>query len=188
MKIVEINEFSWTANSDYLLVATGTPEGGTIDILEFQSSSGSLVVVDSVSAHTSNCYCLKVDAGYQCMAVGSADFLISLWDLQQGVCCTKTITAFDSPIRCISFSHSGSHLAAAAESNVLLVCNTQTGQVAASVDCKASINAVAWHPQLQLLAVAIDDKVVHHNDDADSRYSNRERKPCFLKLIQFSTV
>ena len=183
---IEINEFSWTANSDYLLVATGTPEGGTIDILEFQSSNSTLVMVDNVIAHTSNCYCLKVDSSYQYMAVGSADFLISIWDLQQGICCINTITAFDSPIRCISFSPNGTYLAAAAESSQLLLCNTNTGQVITSIDCKANINAIAWHPVGNMIAVAIDDKIVTHSDDADSRYSNRDRKLCFLKLLQFS--
>ena len=52
-----------------------------------------LIMVDRLVAHSSNCYCLKLDSSFTHMAVGSGDFLISLWDLQD-LCCLTTISSF----------------------------------------------------------------------------------------------
>jgi THO complex subunit 3 len=80
----EVNELAWSANSDHLLVATGGGEMGSVDIVSFQNND--LQLIESVAAHTSNCLCLKIDSNYRRMAVGSADYMLSLWDLNDLVC------------------------------------------------------------------------------------------------------
>ena len=80
----EVNELSWSANSDYLLVATGGGDMGSIDVIGFKD--GELQLIESVAAHTSNCLSLKIDSSYRRMAVGSADYVVSLWDLEDLAC------------------------------------------------------------------------------------------------------
>lgn len=58
---------------------------GNIDLIGLVNE-GELTLVDTLSAHTSNCHCLKVDSGFECMAVGSADFIVSLWQLDDLIC------------------------------------------------------------------------------------------------------
>jgi THO complex subunit 3 len=158
----EVNEFAWTALSDYLLLATGAPDGGTVDILSFSTSSSAslLTLVDSLPAHTSSCFCLKLDPTGSFMAVGSADFLISLWDLREGCVCVRTITAFDSPIRCLGFSGSGEYLVAASDSNQLLICSVLTGELVSSIEMKTNVNCVSWNCYRNILATGHDNKAL----------------------------
>jgi THO complex subunit 3 len=86
---------AWTAYSDHLLVATGSTgksDMGGVDIMRFADND--LVNVSSIPSHTSNCFCLKIDSNFQRFAVGSADYLVSLWDLENLVC-YNTITTIE---------------------------------------------------------------------------------------------
>lgn len=108
---VQINEMSWSQQSDHILLATGGAELGGIEIVHFDGVELSQVCADlyggftlvishalqlcpPMAAHTSNCYCLKVDPTFSRLAVGSADFLVSVWDLDDMVC-THTIQALE---------------------------------------------------------------------------------------------
>ena len=80
----EINELQWTANSNYLLVGTAANDSGNIDILHLHNNE--LNLIDTIPAHASHCYGLKIDNGLKRLAVGSSDFNLSLWDLGEMVC------------------------------------------------------------------------------------------------------
>jgi len=54
----EVNELAWTANSDHLLVANAFGEMGNVDVISFHNED--LTLIDTITAHTSNSYCLKV--------------------------------------------------------------------------------------------------------------------------------
>lgn len=91
---VEINEFSWTASSDHLLVASGATDVGSIQVLRFDPGSAgvtedvpeatvpatpaSLTTLSSIYAHAANCYCLKVHyttaAAIKCSYIYTANF------------------------------------------------------------------------------------------------------------------
>ena len=77
----QVNEMSWSANGDYLLLSTGE---GCVDVVKIGNTG--LEKVHSVAAHTSNCFHLKVDRNYQKMLIGGADFQLSIWDLEDLVC------------------------------------------------------------------------------------------------------
>lgn len=85
----EVNDISWTTNADYILAATGGGEMGCVDLISFKlgdSDKGHLAVCESMPAHCSNCYNLRVDPTGARMAVGGVDYLVSLWDLSSLVC------------------------------------------------------------------------------------------------------
>ena len=83
---MEINEMTWTPTGDRLLIATGI---GTVEVVEFDKDA--IRVSGSVTAHTSNCYCIDFDmAGKNTFAVGSADAIVSLWDYGE-MACMRTI-------------------------------------------------------------------------------------------------
>ena len=177
----EINEMAWSYNSDHILVATGGQDMGGIDILRVDATADSadFVPVTAVGAHTSNCYCLKIDKSFRRMAVGSADFLVSLWNLEDMVC-YNTITCMDSPIRALSFSSTGDYIiAAVAEGNNLVICDTQTAEQVVSIDCNSSLMALAWHPQHNLIAIAPDADT----SDDSPRYRNDRKQ--YIQLVSF---
>jgi THO complex subunit 3 len=181
----EINEMAWSFNSDHILVTTGGSEMGGIDIMgvTVYTDTAEFMPVTSVMAHTSNCYCLKIDKQFRRMAVGSADFLVSLWNLEDMVC-YSTISCLDSPIRCLSFSSSGEYIAAAAEGNNLMICDTQTAQQVVSIDCKSPLMALSWHPEFNLIAIAPDADAAA---DDSPRYRNADRKQ-YVQLVSFESL
>jgi len=180
----EINEMAWSYNSDHLLITTGGQDMGAVDILRVDPSgdSAEFVPVTSIGAHTSNCYCLKIDSSYRRMAVGSADFLVSLWDLEDMIC-YNTISCMDSPIRCLSFSNTGDYIAVAAEGNNLVICETKSAEQVVSIDCKSALMALAWHPQHNLIAIAPD---TDNSADDSPRYRNDRRQ--YVQLVSFETL
>lgn len=154
----EVNELHWTANSDFILSATGDNNGlGAIDLMT-TTSEASLKAVDCLTAHTSVCTCLKIDAGYRRMAVGGNDSLLTLWDLDDLIC--RHSVSFDSEIRNISFSGDGQYLAGISDQPILAIINSDTGDVINKINTRNRVTTVAWHPSstTQLIAVALDDR------------------------------
>ena len=75
-----------------------TESHNAMDIVASPSKSSnnnipSLQVIESFTAHSSNCFNLAIDISYNRMAVGSFDFTVTLWDLQDMIC--KTTIAFE---------------------------------------------------------------------------------------------
>ena len=181
----EINEMAWSFNSDHVLVTTGGSEMGGIDILgvKVNTDTADFVPVTSVAAHTSNCYCLKIDKNYRILALGSADFLVSLWNLEDMVC-HGTISCMDSPIRCLSFSSKGDYIAAAAEGNSLVICDTESAEQVMAIDCKSPLMALSWHPEHNIIAIAPDADSAAEDSP---RYRNSDRKQ-YVQLVSFETT
>lgn len=180
----EINEMSWSYDSDHILLTTGGQEMGGIDILRMNATADSaeFLPVASVGAHTSNCYCLKIDRSHRRLAVGSADFLVSLWNLEDMVC-YATITCMDSCIRSLSFSNTGDHIAVAAEGNNLVIFDTHSAEQVVSVDCRCPIMALSWHPHHNIIAIAPD---ADNGADDSPRYRNSAPKQ-YVQLVSFET-
>ena len=61
---------------------------------------------------------MDFDPNDKYFAVGSADAVVSLWDLQSFIC-LRTFTRLDWPVRTLSFSHDGKYIASASEDLVL---------------------------------------------------------------------
>lgn len=75
----EINEIAWSPSGCHLFLTTGT---GSVDIVEYPS----MMLVKTLAAHTSNCYCIEFDLSGRFFAVGSADAVLSLWDYSELAC------------------------------------------------------------------------------------------------------
>ena len=80
----QANEFSWTKNSDYLLIANGGTGIGAVDLCSFASEK--LKVVASFPTHLDICTNLKIDPTFTRMAMGSLDRMVSLWNLDDMIC------------------------------------------------------------------------------------------------------
>lgn len=52
----------------------------------FVRSYPELKPIQSINAHPSNCICIKFDPTGKYFATGSADALVSLWDVEELVC------------------------------------------------------------------------------------------------------
>lgn len=70
----------------------------------------------------------------------------------------------DWPVRTLSFSYDGSMLASGSEDLLIDVSHTATGQRVVEIPLEAPTFTVAWHPRLNLLAFACDDKDESNRD------------------------
>ncbi|RXM95107.1 THO complex subunit 3 [Acipenser ruthenus] len=155
----EVNEISWNNDNDMFYLTNGN---GCINILSYPE----LKPIQSINAHPSNCICIKFDPTGKYFATGSADALVSLWNVEELVC-VRCFSRLDWPVRTLSFSHDGKMLASASEDHFIDIAEVETGEKLWEVQCESPTFTVAWHPKKPLLAYACDDK--------DGKYdSNRE--------------
>ena len=97
-------------------------------------------------------------------AVGSADSLVSLWDIKD-MLCLRTFTKLECPVRTISFNNTGDYIASASEDLFIDIANVQTGRSVHQIPCRAAMNSVEWNPKCNLLAYAGDDKNKYQADE-----------------------
>ncbi|XP_076465754.1 THO complex subunit 3-like isoform X1 [Babylonia areolata] len=146
----EVNEISWNNEGDLFFLTSGA---GSIHIFSYPD----LKLQHVLNAHPANCICIEFDPAGHYFATGSADALVSLWDLNDLVC-IRTFARLDWPIRTISFSHDGKMLASASEDLVIDIAEVETGEKIHEIPCDTPTFTVAWHPKRHLLAYACDDR------------------------------
>lgn len=156
----EVNEISWDLTGKLFLITTGA---GAVEVLEYPS----MVPLDTLQAHTAGVYCLAIDPKGRYFAAGSADSLVSMWDVHT-MLCARTFSKLEWPVRTLSFSHDGQFLASASEDNFIDIGNVETGQSVHQImndmnHGNHAMNSVAWNPCYLLLAYAADD---------DGKYGN----------------
>ncbi|URE16903.1 WD domain, G-beta repeat [Musa troglodytarum] len=121
-------------------------------------------VLHTLMAHTAGCYCIGIDPLGRYFAVGSADSLVSLWNVSD-ILCIRTFTKLEWPVRTISFNYTGEYIASASEDLFVDISNVQSGRSIHQIPCKAPMNSVEWNPKYNLLAYAGDDKNKYQADD-----------------------
>uniref|UniRef100_A0ABI7ZQ42 THO complex 3 n=1 Tax=Felis catus TaxID=9685 RepID=A0ABI7ZQ42_FELCA len=114
----EVNEISWNNDNNMFFLTNGN---GCINILSYPE----LKPVQSINAHPSNCICIKFDPMGKYFATGSADALVSLWDVDELVC-VRCFSRLDWPVRTLSFSHDGKMLASASEDHFIDIAEVET--------------------------------------------------------------
>ncbi|XP_013406023.1 THO complex subunit 3 [Lingula anatina] len=154
----EVNEISWNNEGDLFFLTSGQ---GCIHILSYPDLQHQYVL----NAHPANCICIEFDPTGKYFATGSADALVTLWDLEDLVC-VRTFSRLEWPIRTMSFSHDGKILASASEDLVIDIGNVETGEKITEVPCEYPTFTIAWHPKRHLLAFACDDKEKYNDRDA----------------------
>ncbi|CAH2069784.1 unnamed protein product [Thlaspi arvense] len=152
----EVNEIAWNMSGDLFFLTTGQ---GNVEVLSYPDLSE----LDTLTAHTAGCYCIAIDPKGRYFAVGSADSLVSLWDISE-MLCLRTFTKLESPVRTISFNHSGEYIASASEDFFIDIANVETGRTVHQIPCRAAMNSVEWNPKYNLLAYAGDDKKYHTDE------------------------
>uniref|UniRef100_A0A803VCE5 THO complex subunit 3 n=1 Tax=Ficedula albicollis TaxID=59894 RepID=A0A803VCE5_FICAL len=115
----EVNEISWNNDNNMFFLTNGN---GCINILSYPE----LKPIQSINAHPSNCICIKFDPMGKYFATGSADALVSLWDVDELVC-VRCFSRLDWPVRTLSFSHDGKMLASASEDHFIDIAEVETG-------------------------------------------------------------
>ncbi|CAO3631694.1 unnamed protein product [Cunninghamella echinulata] len=158
---VEVNEIAWNKANNLFFVTTGQ---GTVKIYEYPA----LKLLQSLRGHTANCYCVEVDPTCNYLAVGSADALVTLWDIKSSAC-LRTFSELSWPVRTLSFSFDGQYIASASEDSFIDISHVESGQSIHHIECSAAMNTVAWHPRDYYLAYAGDET------GADGKYSGNLR-------------
>ncbi|KAJ5073884.1 tho complex subunit 3 tho3 [Anaeramoeba ignava] len=142
----EVNEISWDKSGQYFFITTGR---GTVEIFRWPSLEKVMVL----QAHTSNCFCIDFDPTQQYFAVGSADSLVSLWDLNELIC-LRTIPRLKWPVRAVSFSYDGKLIASGSEDKFIDISWVENGEFVTSIPLEGGMNSIAWHPNKYILAYA----------------------------------
>ncbi|KAL5548787.1 hypothetical protein UlMin_004018 [Ulmus minor] len=136
----EVNEIAWNMAGDMFFLTTGN---GTVEVLAYSS----IKPVDTLMAHTAGCYCIAIDPTKRYFAVGSADSLVSLWDISEMLCVRTYKTRVTS------------------EDLFIDISNVQTGRTVHQIPCRAAMNSVEWNPKHNLLAYAGDHKNKYQADE-----------------------
>ncbi|KAL5548773.1 hypothetical protein UlMin_004004 [Ulmus minor] len=161
----EVNEIAWNMAGDMFFLTTGN---GTVEVLAYPS----IKPVDTLMAHTAGCYCIAIDPTKRYFAVGSADSLVSLWDISE-MLCVRTFTKLEKGSTCFLFylsqmarpDHSGEYISSASEDLFIDISNVQTGRTVHQIPCRAAMNSVEWNPKHNLLAYAGDHKDKYQADE-----------------------
>ena len=168
----EVNEFAWDASGSRFLITSGH---GTVEVLSYPG----LDALHSLAAHTAGCYCLDTDpVSGTLLAVGSGDALVSLWDLGD-MCCIRTLSRLEKPVRALSFSHDGRFIAAGSQDQFIDISLAHTGEQAVRLDTHAELNSLAWNPRHLLLAYATGDET---HVDAEGGVYERGRGEGMLRI------
>ncbi|KAL2633966.1 hypothetical protein R1flu_005445 [Riccia fluitans] len=153
----EVNEIAWNTTGELFFLTTGN---GTVEVLAYPS----LQTLHTLVAHTAGCYCIAIDPSGKYFAVGSADALVSLWDVSE-MLCARTFTKLEWPVRTISFNYDGEYIASASEDLFIDISEVETGRSVYQIPCRAAMNSVEWNPKYNLLAFAADDKNKYQADE-----------------------
>lgn len=71
------------------MAAITEESAGGAALISFQDDD--LKEIELAIAHSASCYYLQMDANREHMAMGSQDYCVTLWDLQEFVC-RRTLT------------------------------------------------------------------------------------------------
>uniref|UniRef100_K1RW24 THO complex subunit 3 n=1 Tax=Magallana gigas TaxID=29159 RepID=K1RW24_MAGGI len=107
----EVNEISWNNYGDLFFLTSGQ---GSINILSYPD----LKLQHTLNAHPANCICIEFDPKGKYFATGSADALVSIWDIAE-LACIRTLSRLEWPVRTLSFSHDGKMLASASKDLII---------------------------------------------------------------------
>eukprot|EP00128_Syssomonas_multiformis_P018851 Colp12_sorted_trinity150504_noHs@18672 len=147
--LFEVNEVSWNHEGDQFYMTTGQ---GTLAVLDWLSATRSVHVI---TAHASNCICIKFDPIGKYFATGAADAVVGIWDAHELVC-VRTLNKLEQPVRSLSFSHDGQLLGSASEEPVIEIAYVETGETVCRLDTNGAVSGIAWHPSKLLLAYCTD--------------------------------
>lgn len=160
-----MNEISWNKRSDLFFLTNGQ---GSVIILSYPELEQQQII----KAHPGTCICIDFDLQGKYFAVGSADALVSLWDVEN-LACIRTFSRLDWPVRSISFSHDAKLIASGSEDHIIDIGVVSSGEKVRQIPVEASVFTLAWHPRQYLLAYACDEQ------------SDRKRDTGTLKVFGF---
>lgn len=152
----EVNEIKWNNDSNLFFLTSGQ---GLVHVLSYPELKQEHVL----PAHPANCICIEFDPTGKYFGVGSADALVSLWDVND-LACVRTFYNLEWPVRTISFSHDGKLISSASEDLCISVAHVETGTDVAKITVTSPTFSIAWHPKRYLLAYACDDKDKYDRD------------------------
>lgn len=153
----QINEVSFSHSGDYLFVPTGA---GSVVTYAFsrEGDAAKLTEFHRYEAHACVINCIDIDPRGRYIAVGGADSIVSLIDLEEFYC-VNTFAHLESDVRTISFSYDGDFIAVAGKDFFIDVSAVSTGQQVRKIDnLTYPVNSIAWHPSKYVLAYAGDEK------------------------------
>lgn len=148
----EINQLAWSKKGDTCMMATGS---GKLELNSFDAETGALTSSGSHFAHNGGCYSLAMSNDGKRFAMGAADAVITLWEMETMFCYT-TIVRVDNPIRTLSFSHDDTYVAAGSEDLRIDVGYVKNGKCAARIETTSAVNSVAFNPKEFVLAYSCD--------------------------------
>ncbi|GAM24368.1 hypothetical protein SAMD00019534_075430 [Acytostelium subglobosum LB1] len=150
----EINEIIWDTTGQLFFMTTGT---GLLDVMLWHPDSKKYTPLHTINGHTANLYTIEMDPLGRYFAIGSADSVVSLWDINE-MYCLRSFTKLNAPVRTMGFSSDGQFLAYSSEEPFIEIGHVESGQSIFQIPVETGLNSIAWHPSEPLIAFASDDK------------------------------
>lgn len=135
-----------------------TTSKGPVEIFDYPS----MLYLHSLSGHAASTHAAQHSPNGSCVAVGSADSLVSIWDTSSWHC-SHTISTLKGSIRDLSFSFDGTFLVTGHGSDAkelgeknLDVVHVDLGEVVHTIETSHAVSFVAFHPLRYHIAYAGD--------------------------------
>ncbi|KAJ3430102.1 tho complex subunit 3 tho3 [Anaeramoeba flamelloides] len=147
---IEVNEVSWDRSGRAFFITTGR---GTIEIL----SSTTFEKIKKLKSNSKNCFCLDFDKNGKYFAVGGADSLVTIWDVNSLIC-LRSIPVLENAVRAVKFSNDGKFIASGSEDYTIDISSLEDETNSQQIKQNGSLNSIDWHPKRHLLAHAGHEK------------------------------
>lgn len=112
----EVNEIAWEHTGKLFFLTTGA---GNIEVISYAEllAKGEAAARTTIHAHTANVYCIDFNQTGEYFALGSADSLVSLWDVRE-LACIRTFTRLEGPVRQTNHQQAGGQVAAGVRATI----------------------------------------------------------------------
>jgi THO complex subunit 3 len=139
---VEINQFQWDTQSERLFMTAAN---------SIQVYNRNLELINELPGHTTNRFCIDVSSNF--LVVGSADTVVSLWDVHELIC-MRGFGVVEGMVNSVSLSHDEEVLAVSSREAELSIIQRETGSLIQHFKTRRPVECVEWNPKVHLLALA----------------------------------
>jgi THO complex subunit 3 len=149
----EVYGLAWSNGSNLLAGSLGN---GNVRLLWFNGQE--LTVAHTLRGHRTATGCLEFDPKGNCLAIGSNEGIVSIWDTNDWIC-IKTFAKTDQPVTSISYSFDGQYMAIASDNNGTIdIVHVASGTYIYTLPKQNYVGrpAVRWHPLRMSLAFTGD--------------------------------
>ncbi|MEW5313502.1 MAG: hypothetical protein WDW38_005066 [Sanguina aurantia] len=154
---LQVQQVLWGPTPNHLTYST---HEGKVHILSYPTFES----VWELRAHNCHCFCIAFSPSSgttrpKWMATGGMDATVTLWDMESLVC-VRTVSATDSAVHTLSFSHDCKYLAFSGDANnshTVEVLDIASGELLPALPVEVHTAALMWSPVCHQLVYCYEE-------------------------------